>query len=433
MIELVFIPSPGIGHIRSTAEMAKLLVDNDDRVSIFIIVIPARNVSSGDISSACPRSGSRLRYCFLPTRDQSSNDPDQTYISYLESHKSTVRRTVCIIARVSQGRLAIVVEMFCTPMIDIATELCIPAYTYFTSNATYLGLMLHVQHLHDEENFDVTDLRDSDTELDVPALTRRLPAMCLPSVMLSKEWFPNLLRRAKTLRGTKGILVNSLADIEPQAFKFFSGEDQDTPPLYAVGPILRFKNDSDDEKGSEILRWLDEQPPRSVLFLCFGSMGGFTEEQTREIAVALERTGHRFLWSLRLVSPEEIMAGTIPGDCTNLEEVLPEGFLDRTAETGKIIGWAPQVAVLENPAMVEELGLAAEIRREYRRDSLLGEPEIVTAEEIERGINCVMEQDSQMRKKVEETRELLRAALLDGGSSKAAMRMFVNDVVKNIP
>ncbi|EOA12094.1 hypothetical protein CARUB_v100165190mg, partial [Capsella rubella] len=151
--------------------------------------------------------------------------------------------------------------------------------------------------------------------------------------------------------------------------------------------------------------------------------------------------------------------------------VLPNGFLDRTAETGKIISWAPQVDVLNSPAigafvthcgwnsileslwfgvpmaawpiyaeqqfnafhMVEELGLAAEVRKEYRRDNMLGESKIVTAEEIERGIKCAMEQDSKMRKRVMEMKDKLHVALLDGGSSKCALKKFVQDVVENIP
>ncbi|KAF2557135.1 hypothetical protein F2Q68_00016922 [Brassica cretica] len=209
-----------------------------------------------------------------------------------------------------------------------------------------------------------------------------------------------------TLRETKGILVNSSGEMEHQALKFFSDMKSNTPPVYAVGPILDFKTDDGDEKGSEILRWLDEQPSRSVLFLCFGSMGWFGEKQVREIAVALERSCHRFLWSLRRPSHLGHMNGSPPEEFKNLEEILPEGFLDRTAKIGKIIGWAPQTAVLGSHAIggfvthcgwnsilesvwfsvptaawpifaeqqfnafqmvEEELGLAVDIRKECRR------------------------------------------------------------------
>ncbi|CAN6999804.1 unnamed protein product [Brassica rapa subsp. trilocularis] len=82
--------------------------------------------------------------------------------------------------------------------------------------------------------------------------------------------------------------------------------------------------------------------------------------------------------------------------------------------------------------MVEEVGLAAEIRKDYRRDNILGGSEVVTAKEIESGINCVMEQGSEMRKKVKEMSDKLHVALMDGGSSNAALKKFIQDVVENV-
>ncbi|CAA7029890.1 unnamed protein product [Microthlaspi erraticum] len=474
-IELVFIPSPGIGHIRSTTAIAKHLVDSDDRLSITLIVIPSQ--FSTDTSSSYPESQGRLRYCLLPAGDQSTEE--HTFISYIESHKPHVRSTVSELSRKisTQGsRLAgIVVDMFCTSMMDIADELNLPAYIFYTSNVSYLGLQFHVQSLYDENILDVSEFKDdSEAEFDVPTLTRPFPAKCLPSVMFRKEWFPYVLARARCLREVKGILVNSVAEMEPHALKFFSGGNG-TPPVYTVGPILDLKadgsgSDSEDEKKTEILRWLDKQPPRSVVFLCFGSLGGFGEEQTREIAVALERSGHRFLWSLRRASNVEHMVGSPPDEFKNLEEILPGGFLERTSEIGKIISWAPQVAVLESLSvggfvthcgwnsileslwfgvptaawpiyaeqqfnafqMVEELGLAAEIRKDYRRGFLAGEAKMVTAEEIERGIKDVMDQDSDMSKRLKEMSRKIHMALMDGGYSSVALKKFVQDVVENI-
>ncbi|KAF2293824.1 hypothetical protein GH714_005072 [Hevea brasiliensis] len=167
------------------------------------------------------------------------------------------------------------------------------------------------------------------------------------------------------------------------------------------------------------MRWLDDQPPSTVVFLCFGSKGSFSQNQVKEIACALEHSGHRFLWSLRRPARPGLLAS--PSDYEDPQEVLPEGFLDRTTGIGKVIGWAPQVAVLAHPAVrgfvshcgwnsilesiwfvvtiatwplfaeqqfnafemvVVELGLAVEIKMDYRNDSGV----IVNCDEIERGI-----------------------------------------------
>ncbi|XP_010488201.1 PREDICTED: UDP-glycosyltransferase 71B7-like [Camelina sativa] len=477
-VELVFIPLVATGHLRSAVEMAKLLVEQETRLSISVIILPGGEVG---VLSAPPND--RLRYEVITDEDQPNFDPARPEF-HIEYHVPKVRDLVEKLVndystKPDSPKVAgVVVDMFCTSMVDVANELGVPSYLFYTSSAGNLGLKLHIQMLYDDNKYDITesDFEDtSDDVLDVPSLTRPLPVKCLPHAYASKQWLPLFVNQARKFREMKGILVNTVAQLEPYALKFLSS-GCDTPPPYPVGPLLQLENgvgvgDSKDEKQSEILGWLDKQPNRSVVFLCFGSMGGFREEQAREIAIALERSGHRFLWSLRRASPNIFKEP--PREFTNLEEVLPEGFFDRTKERGKVIGWAPQVAVLANPAvggfithggwnsileslwfgvpttpwplyaeqkfnafeMVDELGLAVEIRKYWLGDLIAGsgkETVLVTAEEIQRGIMCLMEQDSEVRKRMKEMSEKCQVALMDGGSSQTALQTFIQDVTKNI-
>jgi len=50
-------------------------------------------------------------------------------------------------------------------------------------------------------------------------------------------------------------------------------------------------------------------------------MGGFRGEQAREIAKALDRSSHRFLWSLRRASSNIFKESQ--KESMNIEEVLP--------------------------------------------------------------------------------------------------------------
>ncbi|KAM0069460.1 putative flavonol 3-O-glucosyltransferase [Helianthus debilis subsp. tardiflorus] len=45
--DLIFIPTPGLGHIMSTIEFAKLLVNRDQRLAITVLVIKPRGMTSG--------------------------------------------------------------------------------------------------------------------------------------------------------------------------------------------------------------------------------------------------------------------------------------------------------------------------------------------------------------------------------------------------
>ena len=65
-------------------------------------------------------------------------------------------------------------------------------------------------------------------------------------------------------------------------------------------------------------------------------MGSFGEDQVKETAIGLEQSEQRFVWSLR--KPPQKYGFPTPTDYTDYNEVLPKGFVDRTAKIGKIIG-----------------------------------------------------------------------------------------------
>ncbi|KAF6136568.1 hypothetical protein GIB67_016024 [Kingdonia uniflora] len=220
--------------------------------------------------------------------------------------------------------------------------------------------------------------------------------------------------------------------------------------------------ESIEPKYEHIMKWLDEQPLSSVIFLCFGSKGSFSEPQVKEIAMGLERSEYRFLWALRQPPAEKF---GVPTDYSNFKDVLPDGFLNRTAERGMVCGWAPQVSALAHEAiggfvshcgwnsfleslwygvpiltwplyaeqtlnafaLVKDLGLAVELRVNY-----IDGVDLITAEEIKRGVKCVMDNDSVVRRKVTAMKEISRTTKSDGGSSFASLKRFIQDVTERV-
>jgi hypothetical protein len=93
------------------------------------------------------------------------------------------------------------------------------------------------------------------------------------------------------------------------------------------------------EEKHECLAWLDEQPEHSVVFLCFGStgFGNHSEEQVKEIATGLERSGHRFLWVLRAPPHDDPEKPFDPRADPDLDALLPAGFLQRTGGRGHVV------------------------------------------------------------------------------------------------
>ncbi|GMN27303.1 hypothetical protein TIFTF001_001593 [Ficus carica] len=480
--ELIFVPAPGAGHLVSAVEIAKHLVARDSRLSVTVLIITfpvASNVRSPTkffVSSSATSVSERIKFVDLP--ESPIDGADLTIVSFLssffEKKKPLVRDAVRKLVDSNSGspdspRLAgFVVDMFCTTMIDVADEFGVPSYVFYTSGAGCISLVSHMLTLIDEHNMDSTDFKDKpDSELLVPGFTNPVPAKVLPGVLFDKVAAPLFLNHYRRIRSSKGILVNSFMELESNVILSLSHSE--LPPIYPVGPVLNLNPGGSDKKTENIVAWLDKQPPSSVVFLCFGSMGSFGEEQAKEIALALERSGIRFLWSLR--KPPQRGKVPVPSDYTDLNEALPEGFLDRTAEIGKVIGWAPQVAILAHPAvagfvshcgwnstleslwfgvpvatwpmyaeqqfnafqLVRELGLAVEIKMDYRKE--LGndvEAVILRAEEIERGIKSVMEHDSDIRKRVQEMTDKSRKSMLNGGSSYSSLGRFIDDVMQSM-
>ncbi|KAL2240879.1 UNVERIFIED_CONTAM: UDP-glycosyltransferase 1 [Sesamum indicum] len=199
--------------------------------------------------------------------------------------------------------------------------------------------------------------------------------------------------------------------------------------------------------------------------------GSFEEAHVKEIALALEHSSSRFLWSLRKPGQKGVMQ--LLTEYEDFNEMLPEGFLERTEGVGKVIEWSPQVALLSHQAvagfvshcgwnstlesvcfgvpmatfppyaeqqlnafqLVKELGMAEAIRIDYKKD-FRGEnpPEIVWAEGIEAAIRGLMaaESGSGVRQKVKEMKNKSRMTLMEGGSSYNAQNVFIEDVIRNI-
>lgn len=473
---LVFIPSPAIGHIVSTAEIAKQLVARDDHLFITVLLItklPAveddqhKYFITDNTRDSSVSSQQRISFVNLP---EEAGPTTASSFSVVEDRKPLIRDAIAKLADSKATRLAgLVIDMLCTAIVDVANELGLPSYIFYTSNAASLGFMLDLQRLRDESGGKhVAELMGPAAELVVPSFACPVPARVLPGILLDKEGAESFLSHARRFRETKGILVNTFLDLEPHALRSLSDSQSQTPPVFPVGPLLNLKsNDLPQGRGgdhanqkSDIFDWLDDQPPSSVVFLCFGSMGSFVEAQVREIACALERTGFPFLWSLRQ-PPQEGNWIAMPKDHADPKSVLPQGFLDRTAGIGKVIGWAPQVAILAHRAiggfvshcgwnstleslwydvpvgawplyaeqplnafeLVKELGLAVDINIDAKDNQL-----VVNAEEIERGIRHVMKHDSDIRERVKEMSQQSKKALMDGGSSYSSLGRFIDQI-----
>ncbi|CAN6356787.1 unnamed protein product [Urochloa humidicola] len=473
---VVLYPGLGVGHLSPMLELSKSLLRHGGGavdVAVILVESPFGDPGFAAAVSRARASHTSVSFHVLPTpppRPPASDDdhPVLGRLRYLRATNAPLRDLLRSLL-LSSG-CAVVLDMFCAHALDVAAELAIPAYFFFATSASALAVFLALPSVRSSAGATFRELGDAVLPFaGVPPLkASHLP----PGIVGDGAHCQASLQLASRVPEARGILVNSFDALEPRAVQALRDglcvHDRPTPPVYCVGPLVSpgaGRGSSAAADGDhECLRWMDAQPDRSVVFLCFGSMGALPKPQLAEIAAGLESSGHRFLWIVR--SPPGGRGGGASPVMEQvdepLDELLPAGFMDRTKDKGFVVkSWAPQVDVLRHRAagafvthcgwnstleavaagipmlcwplyaeqglnkvfIVEEMRLGVEMAMD-------GEG-FVPAEEVEKKVRWVMGDSDgarELKERAVAARDKVAEALADGGSSQAAFVEFVKDL-----
>ncbi|KAF7849566.1 hypothetical protein BT93_L0624 [Corymbia citriodora subsp. variegata] len=241
-------------------------------------------------------------------------------------------------------------------------------------------------------------------------------------------------------RGATAVVMNSYVEVNPTPL--IADLKSKFKMLLQVGcltvsfpPPPLPPNSASDTTGC--LTWLDAREPRSVAYICFGTVATPSPSEVSALGEALESTRTPFLWSLK----EHVMAS------------LPEGLLERTRAYGKFVPWAPQGQVLSHPAcgvyvthcgynsVFESVaGGVPMVCKPFWADNMMNgrmieevwkigvkvEGGIITKSGMEKALEVVLrsEEGKEMRKKVGELRERLVEAAGPHGSAAADFKVL---------
>ncbi|MED6132516.1 hypothetical protein PIB30_019847 [Stylosanthes scabra] len=457
--------APGIGHIVSMVQLAKHLTLRHYHITILLTTgfldHPSIDAYIHHISTSNP-SISFHRFPHpdpAPTATATLSLPARAF-QFIRNNVPNVSSALTHISKTSTIK-AFVIDLFCTSAMDAASCMGIPVYYFFTSGAAMLSLYTYFPVIHEQTEKSLKDLK---VELRVPGMTAAVKAWEMPEPLLDREdpCYGEMVYFCSELPRSSGILVNTFRELEVNAVKAIEEglcfpDQKQRPPVYYMGPFIA--DPTHHQSPQECLSWLDKQPTKSVVYLCFGSRGSFSVEQLREIAQALEQSGQRFLW---VVKSPPLRPGTnqLLADHHHFDpiSVLPTGFAHRTKHRGMVLAsWAPQVEVLTREsvgAFVTHCGWNSVLEavvagvpmiawplyaeQHVNRNVLVEDMKVavavdqrgglVSAVELEKLVRMVMESDDRgkdLRDRISKMKDMASAALSENGSSSSSLANLV--------
>ncbi|XP_058221681.1 hydroquinone glucosyltransferase-like [Rhododendron vialii] len=342
---VALLPSPGMGHLIPLVEFAKQLFHHHHISST--LIIPTTGLPPQSQISILESLPKNINHVFLPPvhlPENLTNAESQIFITVSLSIPS-LRDTLKLLTSTNQ-LVALFVDPFGLDAFDVAEEIDVAPYIFFPSSAMALLFFLHLPKL---DKMFACEYRDLPEPLKLPGCVpvhgRDLPD---PVQDRSHVAYKKLLENVSRITSSEGIIINSFLDLEEGAIKALQVEEPGKPPVYPIGPLIQ-TGSSDGLDRPECLKWLDDQPSQSVLFVSFGSGGTLSHDQINELALGLEMSGQKFLWVARSPSDKSDAAFFDAQSQTDPLGFLPKGFLERTEGQGLVVSsWAPQIEVLRH-------------------------------------------------------------------------------------
>ncbi|KAL5582182.1 hypothetical protein UlMin_014624 [Ulmus minor] len=166
----------------------------------------------------------------------------------------------------------------------------------------------HIEQINQSKENEITCVLADQSLGWAMEIAERMRNKKLPSVLLQLHfWFTDLknifelmVRKNRSVKLADQLIYNSNYDLEPGAFKL-------DPQI-----LLCFRPED-----SACLKWLDQQPPQSVIYVAFVCFTIFNPTQFQELALGLELSNRPFLWVVQANVTDKNYGA------------FPEGFLER--------------------------------------------------------------------------------------------------------
>ncbi|XP_030526727.1 7-deoxyloganetic acid glucosyl transferase-like [Rhodamnia argentea] len=357
---IVIFPLAAQGHVNSMLKLAELLTFSGLRITFINSEhIHHRLLQHADIQArfvAYPYFRFKIISDGLPIDHPRTGNHFMTAFNYVKSITKPLFEE--LVAAPDRPVTCIIVDGILTFTIDVARDLGVPIIAFRTISASSFWAYFCIPRMIEKGELPIKGDEDMDHIVTgVPGMQdilrcRDLPSVCRVSDL--SDWFLQYVttQTLQTARA-RALILNSVDQLEGPAISQIRTH---IPNLYTIGPLhshLKSRLSSSPssppppsasnslwEADRSCISWLDEQPPKSVIYVSFGSVTTINRHDFTELWHGLVNSGRRFLWVVR---PDSLAEGG-PG-------AVPEELREATAERGCVVGWAPQEEVLHHGAV----------------------------------------------------------------------------------
>ncbi|KAK9696842.1 hypothetical protein RND81_08G000600 [Saponaria officinalis] len=474
-VHVAFFPFMTPGHSIPMLDLVRLFIARGVKTTVFTTPLNAPNISKY-LNIIQDSSSNKNTIYVTPFPSKEAGLPEG-----VESQDSTTSPEMTLKFFVAMELLqdpldvflketkphCLVADNFFPYATDIASKYGIPRFVFQFTGFFPMSVMMALNRFHPQNS-----VSSDDDPFLVPSLPHDIK---LTKSQLQREYegsdgIDTALSRlcngaGRALFTSYGVIFNSFYQLEPDYVDYYTNTMGKRSRVWHVGPVSlcnrrHVEGKSGRGRSASIsehlcLEWLNAKEPNSVIYVCFGSLTCFSNEQLKEIATALERCEEYFIWVLK-------------GGKDNEQEWLPQGFEERVEGKGLIIrGWAPQVLILDHEAIggfVTHCGWNSTLEsisagvpmvtwpiyaEQFYNEKLVTDvlkvgvkvgsmkwSETTGAthlkhEEIEKALKQIMvgEEVLEMRKRASKLKEMAYNAVEEGGSSYSHLTSLIDDLM----
>ncbi|KAI3671023.1 hypothetical protein L1987_87669 [Smallanthus sonchifolius] len=443
---VLLFPYPSQGHINPLIQFGKRLLSKGVKPTLvttiytFNSTLPHHNTNTTSIQIEPISDGF----------DEGGYTSADTAESYLKTFKEVGSKSLSDLIKKLQNKGttidAIVYDSMITWALDVAIEFGIRGGSFFTQTCVVNSLYYHVH-----KGLVCMPVGETVSVPGFPLIERWETPSFVKNYDPNCAWVRTVIGQFGNIDQARWVFTNSFYQLEKEVIDWM----RKLWKLKAIGPTLpsmyldkRLEDDKDygfdlfNANHNECLKWLNDKPKQSVVYLSFGSMIKLGPEQMEEIACALRDSDMNFLWVLRAKE-----GGKLPNDLLDAIK----------ARKGLVVAWCRQLDVLAHESIgcfVTHCGFNSTLEAISLGVPVVGMPQVsdqttnakclddvwgvgvrIKADEngiVRRGnlascIRNIMEDERGViaRKNAKKWRELAKIAVDEGGSSDKDIDEFV--------